>query len=528
MSDHRDAINYVSKSVIKLIDESITEAELAKLEDILIHDEIARKHYYELIYVSIAMKNSEGILGLEGALDFDMDLWKDMAEFEETAPMIEIPKEKMHIETVLRTVEPPRKATKTQNIVFLMSLAAMFFFALLLQLNPENSYRIEVATISDSINAKWENSNVSNLDGTRLAADRKLLVLQEGLIELKFDTNVRVVIEAPSEFQIVDKDKIALTYGRLYSTVSHEASGFTIYTQNSTIIDLGTEFGVLADSSGETELHVFKGEVLLSSQVSEQTNKAITVSVGQARHVDNKGHVSVISEKLEKFVRTIEERYSVIADFQERTDDILPSGWDLVDNNGAAPGPYYINLANSGPLGLGDTCASIGPADDSLEGGPNYTPGGWIQCLKSYDNKTGFYGSFDFCIEDISGGPDAQFLLGDLSESNKNYFLISVHASMRSLHEVFTVVGEQRQLFDKPTVFSDLKPKSWYSFCFRYVPNKDSTGDFSYKVTNPEGSQTYLTMDSKRVTFPDTVTFGFGTRNDKVRFDNIKIIPLSE
>jgi hypothetical protein len=45
-------------------------------------------------------------------------------------------------------------------------------------------------------------------------------------------------------------------YGRVYASVPKEALGFTIYTQNSKIIDLGTEFGVDTAMDGTVEIHV--------------------------------------------------------------------------------------------------------------------------------------------------------------------------------------------------------------------------------------------------------------------------------
>jgi len=71
MSGNRQAIDYVSQPVFTLISGSITEDELAKLEEVLIHDEAARKHYYELIYVSIALENTEGVLSFEEVLNHE-------------------------------------------------------------------------------------------------------------------------------------------------------------------------------------------------------------------------------------------------------------------------------------------------------------------------------------------------------------------------------------------------------------------------------------------------------------------------
>ncbi len=516
----------------KSIEGQITPAEIEQLNILWATYPDLEKYYFDNVLLLYLLP--EVRIAAESDLDSNSmlsdELWEALSEYERKAPKVQLQKQEPERELIQKVVYPPREKRRLNrfSIFILLNAAAVVLFFIYLRYIPPKA-GVEVATLVDSVNAKWVDPGFSIQNGNRFVADSKRFTLQEGLIELEFDTQVRVVIEAPSEFQILDKDKIALSYGRLYSTVSHEAIGFSIYTQNARIVDLGTEFGVQADSSGETELHVFKGKVQLSPQVGKRTSEAITVSVGQAKLVDNEGHVRAISEKLEKFVRTIKNRYSIIADFQGRVDDILPSGWNLIDNNGEAPGPHYTNLANSGPLGPGDTCARIGLADGSLQNGVNNTPGGWIQWLKTYDSQIGFYGSFDFYMESTSVGPDAQFLFGDLSENNRNYILVSMSGTtLRYLHKMYTVVNEQRESFGKPKVLSDLMPKVWYRFCFRYVPTQSGAGDFSYKVTNLEGNKTYLAMESKTITLPDMVSFGFGTHNDMVRFDNIKIIPLSE
>ena len=275
MNDTRQAINYVSKSVFKLINGSITEKGFAKLEEVLIHDEVARTHYYELIYVSIALKNAEGVLSFEEILNFDMDLWQEMAEFEKTAPVLEIPKEKPPRELTQKVVYPPREKQKVSkfSLVFLViNAAAILFFILFLWIAPSKQL-IEVATLSDSMNAKWADIYSSIQNGYRFVATPEKLTLKKGLVELTFDNHTRAVIEAPAEFQILADDRIGLTYGKVYVMVPPGAIGFSVYTPNTKIIDLGTEFGVQVDAGGDTRLHVLKGKTsLISGRESNRTS----------------------------------------------------------------------------------------------------------------------------------------------------------------------------------------------------------------------------------------------------------------
>ena len=55
-----------------------------------------------------------------------------------------------------------------------------------------------------------------------------------------------------------------LASGRLTVRAPAEAAGFTVHTPASEVVDLGTEFAVVVERGGATELHVLEGEVAYS------------------------------------------------------------------------------------------------------------------------------------------------------------------------------------------------------------------------------------------------------------------------
>lgn len=515
------------------IEGSISPEQNRLLNDRVVSDSAICRHYCEYIQLTVGIERLSVHLPTPGLPEYDMvfdkELWSQLAREEETALRIEATDKQPKPELIQKVIYPPREKRKVSkfNIVFvLLNTAAMFLLVLFLRFSPPLG-GIEVATLSHSINAKWACAAQPVENGARIVTGSDSLLLQEGYVELLFDNHARITLEGPAEFQILAEDRIGLNYGKIYATIPTEAVGFSIYTQNTKIIDLGTEFGVQADSAGETELHVFKGKVQLLIQKGNPDGRETTVSVGQAKRIDHTGRVSVISEKPEKFVRSIRSPLTVIADFEGLTGDTLLSGWTLIDHNGTAVGPTYTNLLNSGPSGVGDTCGRIGPADGSLEKGPHNTPGGWIQCLKTFDSSKGFYGGFDFYMDNTSQSPDAQFLFGEISEDAQDYYYTAISRS-EGLNEVFTVKEGVRKLLMKPTVVSNLDPNTWYHFDFRFVPVHGTTGHFTYQVTNLAGNKTYVAVNPIEITLPDRLTFGFGNFDDTSCFDNIKIIPLSE
>ncbi len=87
--------------------------------------------------------------------------------------------------------------------------------------------------------------------------------LSEGLAILQFSRGAQVTLQGPAELEIVSDNSGFLHSGRLTATVPPKAIGFEILTPNSRVIDHGTEFGVSVDENGDTETHVFDGEVEL-------------------------------------------------------------------------------------------------------------------------------------------------------------------------------------------------------------------------------------------------------------------------
>ena len=117
-----------------------------------------------------------------------------------------------------------------------------------------------VATISDTEDCQWEDASKQLTYGQQLSLGTELN-LKSGLLQLSFETGAVVIIEGPSRLA-VKENAIDLTLGRLSATVPRVASGFSVETPNSEVVDIGTEFGINVDQASGTEVHVFRGEVM--------------------------------------------------------------------------------------------------------------------------------------------------------------------------------------------------------------------------------------------------------------------------
>jgi hypothetical protein len=199
---------------------------------------------------------------------------------------------------------------------------------------------VEVATLEDSLNAKWADSNPSMRNGTRLKTGSELLLIREGFATLVFDNDTRVVIEGPAEFQVLTGDQIKLNYGRIYAIVPPQAYGFQVTTPGTKIIDLGTEFGVQQDRHGNTELHVISGKTSLVAGIRGSRINAY-VEAGSAKRLDTSiGQIKEIACDETLFVRRIDSQVNLVWR-GEQTLDLA----DMVRNgNGLGTGNSKVRL----------------------------------------------------------------------------------------------------------------------------------------------------------------------------------------
>ena len=151
-----------------------------------------------------------------------------------------------------------------------------------------------VAILNSSQAAKWLDGTEPRLKDPRLQIGRRLAIAS-GLIEVKYYTGAKVVIEGPAEFVVGGnavgnavpgvperhrgrslQDDLAnsgyLKLGKLVARVEGEnAQGFTIETPSARVEDFGTEFGVEVADNGASEVVVLSGEVdVINSEGPEQ------------------------------------------------------------------------------------------------------------------------------------------------------------------------------------------------------------------------------------------------------------------
>lgn len=157
-----------------------------------------------------------------------------------------------------------------------------------------------IAVLAQTSEAVWEVPSTGPRVGSALRPG--LLRLRSGLVQIEFYSGASVVLEGPAEFELMTPLRGFARRGKVRAQVPSQAHGFTIGVPGMDVVDLGTEFGVAVDESGETELHVISGEVKLEEKNGVETApRSLTMGQGLRRAADGqmepipRGELSFVS-----------------------------------------------------------------------------------------------------------------------------------------------------------------------------------------------------------------------------------------
>ena len=142
-----------------------------------------------------------------------------------------------------------------------------------------------VATLVAAIGAQWEGDTPLSI-GSPLSAIP--LRLNRGLAEIRFRSGAAVILQGPVACVLESPSHLSLQRRRISAKASKEAIGFTVRTDQATVVDLGTEFGVSSEGSGKTDVHVFRGQVALGTSFGFKPDRQL-LSEGFAKRVDADG-----------------------------------------------------------------------------------------------------------------------------------------------------------------------------------------------------------------------------------------------
>jgi len=161
-----------------------------------------------------------------------------------------------------------------------------------------------VAMLTRTVGARWRTGAGPLRVGSPL--EPGWLRLESGLAQVVFYSGTRLVIEGPTDLQLISRSAAACPSGRLLAEVPPPARGFRLQTRNLALVDLGTSFGI-DTASDRAEVHVFEGTV----EVLPGTATKQSLNGGQALVVDGAGAPRLVGSSRAAF--------TPLSEFQERS-----------------------------------------------------------------------------------------------------------------------------------------------------------------------------------------------------------------
>lgn len=256
-----------------LIDGTLSEADHQRLQRWLLESEEARRFYVQYAGLSASLCHYAG------------ELQSDAAE-----PM----------PAYARIIRHPACRWT------LGAIAAMAMIALsIAKLWPQNDDALDtdrfVAVLLQTKNCKWVPGNPAPKTGEHLNRGQ-VLSISGGLAEIAFDCGAIVVIEGPASLELDSAWAATLRHGTLRARVPPEAVGFRVSNPAVEVVDLGTEFAVVANEDGAAEVLVLEGSVEAASG-----GKPVVLREKEGRRFAKSGPTDIHDRdrKLERLSKTL-------------------------------------------------------------------------------------------------------------------------------------------------------------------------------------------------------------------------------
>ena len=157
-----------------------------------------------------------------------------------------------------------------------------------------------VAQISGGANCQWIGTPLQ--PGDNLHRGQRL-ELASGIAEITFDSGAQVTLEGPAALDLDSEWEAALDRGTMKARVPAEAIGFHVANPVVDVIDPDTEFSMVAEERGITEIFVIKGAIEVQSRESAKgTGTSLVLRANQARRFAG-GGASEVRDRDQKIAR---------------------------------------------------------------------------------------------------------------------------------------------------------------------------------------------------------------------------------
>jgi hypothetical protein len=282
----------LSSQLLAMNEGRATVDEVRRANELLSTNAEARKVYFDHVLLFVALRWS-----LQSALpEHGLSLNQDGSPCVAEPGALSVPGSTPS--STLRLINSVTSKLTSSSLAAALLVALLCYgtFALLSwNLRPDqlpsaaNREGSTVAIVSSAADVHWspETTSKTNQSPVRLGEP---LTIESGVVQLELKRGVTLLVEGPARWSIEGDNRATLKSGKIVAKVPPQAIGFTIETPEVKIVDLGTEFGVVADPEGKTDVHVLRGRVEVKQSRTDVTKPisfvlsaggAIRANVGQ-------------------------------------------------------------------------------------------------------------------------------------------------------------------------------------------------------------------------------------------------------
>lgn len=158
----------------------------------------------------------------------------------------------------------------------------------------------ELATLVDSRDCTWASGQSPTVE-KRFSAG--LLELTSGVAVIEFDGGARLALQGPSKLELIGPKVARLHRGNASVRCEEGLYSFSLLTPTSTVVDLGTEFGVAVDAEGASEVHVLDGEVEVVDSLTKFEPGVRFLNAGQTLTLASNGSEKFIKDTTKSWIR---------------------------------------------------------------------------------------------------------------------------------------------------------------------------------------------------------------------------------
>jgi ferric-dicitrate binding protein FerR (iron transport regulator) len=159
-----------------------------------------------------------------------------------------------------------------------------------------------VARLTGGKDCEWTGRQTALKVGDHVRSGERL-ELAKGVAEITFDSGAQLVLEAATDLEVHSAWNATLHHGTLKASAPAQAVGFRVAGPTVDVVDLGTDFSMVAERDRMTEVYVLKGSVEATPRDDKGARQeSVVLKEQQARRFGLR-EASEIRDKEQKIAR---------------------------------------------------------------------------------------------------------------------------------------------------------------------------------------------------------------------------------